>query len=451
MTDGILNNFLQFGFRFGIACCVTVAVPARGEELLEGLTTDFNLRISTDAFLQEPGSGTNRQVDDRTFRSMAVLTGDFMLPVGESLTVNASAYLRFDLPSNQQGVGTVPHRDNDSARYADFTKLNLVWETDDVDVIVGKADVKIGFAELFSPLDRFNAADVSNPMHPVRHGLWQVRGKLYADDDTFSVALFPYHTAYAGVSEDSRWRGGSSDGSFFSSTGDLTTELRSPGPANWSFLGLWEGVREGYDFLFGLYHGQGAYPVVNNRAEVLQPFGITVPHLYKIVPTTWSAMGGLSVVDGSVKYYAEGYYQWAQGDKDQDFVKGVLGVKYTDTALASRLDLNQIRMIGEFSADARTDGNREDAYPVSSSDARILPNAILCQVELEIDDTWTVILGGGYGLEFHDSTEYLRVSYKVNDDFSLKGSVTGFQGPDGTQFGRWRENDLFILEANYAF
>lgn len=435
------------------AAGVSTAAQA-GETFLEGLIggATYELTAIGSAFpktIRDPGA-----MEHDRYESWGHLTVTGKEFIGENwafdvrLEAGVSTY-----QGEERGVFTAPGSRSGQGRYLDVSQLSLSYLGDTGEVLAGKAGLEFGLAELYSPTDLYSRSNLSNPLHPVDQGVWQIRGDLYFGTDRVTAVVLPVDEAAPSAPYRSRWVGNSGDSSFSSlkipgvpSGVRVKTEddHRGSHPAEWGYLLRYQGVGEGVDYFVSGYVGPSPYPVLKTQTLLAGQFT-------KERPQVTIASGGFAVTEGGWKLYGEGLSYRAAGGKDDAFIRGLIGAKYRETQLANRLGLEEISPVLEYSNEWIREAQSNPQYGASSETARPNPSNLLANLEFKVDSHWT--FGGGYNrnMRADDETRAIFVRYQPQDNLSLLLSGTDFRGRSDTQFGRHADNDVVELSVTYKF
>ena len=327
-------------------------------------------------------------------------------------------------------------------------------EEDDYDVVIGKALVPVGLSNLFIPSNRYELADAAEPTRVETMGVWQINVNYYIEDDKLSYTFMPYHERSSSPDGLSRWLGSSGDPTFFSLPSTVTTT--SPGGGtqapeerfwsigdvkSWGHLLHYKGVRSGYDFFALAHFGPSAYPVVKDENS----------KFFKENPLALTVAGGVSATVEAWNLYSEASYQLTNDNKDQDFLKYVLGASYRETKFAGKIGLEEIFPILEYAGEVLTDVQKKNDYVVDSQEARPGHNTLLFKIDFRQNDDFTYQFFWTRNLTTIDEMLGGMVEYRYDDSLTFQLIGTNFTGQDNTQFGRWNDNDYIQLQVHYKF
>ena len=87
----------------------------------------------------------------------------------------------------------------------------------------------------------------------------------------------------------------------------------------------------------------------------------------------------------------------------------------------------------------------------SSELARVQQDNVLFNLDLILNNEVTIYFGGSYNLSEQDSMQMLGLEYDLTDSVRLRARSMAFNGDQGTQFGRFVENNFTSFGINYRF
>ena len=445
---------------FTVAFATTGAVADETENnILDDISTSFTAETYLDGFWDSP-AGT---ADNNVALWWNRVSGMADLALTDQWSAQFGGYVSFTAPNRLDGPPTYPGEETSSARHADITALNLRFDGGDYDVVLGKAGVNIGFADIYSPIDVFEPININNPLHTFDMGVWQATLNYYLDQDTASFSILPFDERTRLPDSNSRWLGDSGDPLLFGLPFlppvipvpvIISDDFQSKTPDNWGYLATYTGIREGFDFLVGGYYGPGAYPVI--RATLAPGPSIAV---FKERPIIAAAFAGVTMVRGDWKTYAEAFLQYDIHGDDDDFIKLLVGATYDATEIAREMGLEDgsitVEYTHDFTLDTFTftlaDLIATGTGRLSSGIARPYQNSILSEVRLGVTNDIDVTAESAVNLDGIDYAAAFGVDYRYSDSLSFFGQITIFGGPTNTQFGQWRSNDNAFVGAEYRF
>ena len=422
-----------------------------------------NAAYSVDASLaafSRDYAGDSRHVDDTASETWTRLQFESKSELGAGLDLRVKGFAVLSTQEDERhGFFSEPRYRKDRPRGFDLTELKLRAARDSHDLYLGKMLLNVGVSNIFSPANRFNNVDLSNPLHPLEMGVWAGRANFFVGDDTLSFAVVPWQDRVGRPADSSRWLGPSSSTSSSSlinlSNWNYSAEERyaKSDLRNAGYLMHYSGSRAGFDF-FGVSHlGASKYAVL--RKEVS---GSTVTYS-KETPQAFSLGGGISATSGAWSYYGEAMHQATVGNRDEDFLKYVVGVSYRDTTLAEMLGFEEIMPIIE-QANEKTFGAQDSSRYVQNSRAvRLGRDTLFFRLSLKKSDklsyslysTRNFVAETASNSGDRSSAVGLGSEYKFNDSLKFRADLRIFYGESITQFGRWARNDHIEIGMTYSF
>ncbi len=91
----------------------------------------------------------------------------------------------------------------------------LTWQGEKTAVKLGKGVVELGLAEIFSPVDRFNSQNYSNPQHFTDRGEIQISITRFFDSGELTFRMLPFYEDFIDPPGVSRWLNSQGDRDFF--------------------------------------------------------------------------------------------------------------------------------------------------------------------------------------------------------------------------------------------
>lgn len=448
----LLNSFV-----FCVGLRAQDAPDSVGAQLVQNAA--YSVDASLAAFSRDY-AGDSRHVDDTASETWTRLQFESKSELGAGLDLRVKGFAVLSTQEDERhGFFSEPRYRKDRPRGFDLTELKLRAARDSHDLYLGKMLLNVGVSNIFSPANRFNNVDLSNPLHPLEMGVWAGRANFFVGDDTLSFAVVPWQDRVGRPADSSRWLGPSSSTSSSSlinlSNWNYSAEERyaKSDLRNAGYLMHYSGSRAGFDF-FGVSHlGASKYAVL--RKEVS---GSTVTYS-KETPQAFSLGGGISATSGAWSYYGEAMHQATVGNRDEDFLKYVVGVSYRDTTLAEMLGFEEIMPIIE-QANEKTFGAQDSSRYVQNSRAvRLGRDTLFFRLSLKKSDklsyslysTRNFVAETASNSGDRSSAVGLGSEYKFNDSLKFRADLRIFYGESNTQFGRWARNDHIEIGMTYSF
>lgn len=432
-----------------LAWLLFVSVSAHANVIAE-LANSARVELSShaDYFTEDPPS-SSRDVDERRLFVLNRLEVDASTWVGENWAVDVGAYVDVSTPRQGERFSNSPTDDDPTVPYFDLTRLAVRYDTYEYALLLGKSDVSVGATDLYSPVDRFESTNFSNPLHAIDRGRWQLSYTRYLENSQLRFFALPIAEAGIGPPEDSRWRSAAGSDVFFDQTTQGEMQLRNNHPQHWDYLLMWDWSMAGADFFMGAHHGSSAYPVARQR-QAPTPVN-PQPDLIIEYPSATSGMAGFVATFDSLRVHGELLHQNVEGDRDQSLSRYVLGGSYRETEWANRLDLNEVKLMLEYSDEVIHDEQDAEGYVQDSRPARPFPQTLLARLDVIVDGELTFWGAISDNFREGDGSYMLGATYDWSDALQLDLRAVSFSGDDGTQFGRWRDNDHITAGLRYTF
>jgi len=456
-----------------VATLQLFGMPAWADEeqssLSEQLSKNANYTFESSlARFNRNYSSDTRHVDDSRIESWNRLQIESKAPLTSGVDLSFKAFGILSTQEDERhGIFSYPKYRQDRPREFDFTELKIRSANDAYDLYAGKMLHTVGVSNIFSPTNRFNNVDLSNPIHPIEMGVWSTRANIFVGEDTLAVAVVPWQDRVGRPADSSRWLGASSSSTSTDASGSYSGS--TPSLSNWNYnfqerydksnlryagyLMHYTGSRSGIDY-FGVSHiGPSKYAVLAKETS-----GTSVTYT-KETPQALSLGGGVSTTSGAWSYYGEAIQQNTFAHRDENFLKYVVGVSYRETALAERLGLEEIMPILE-QAKEKTSGSQDSSrYLQNSRAVRLGRDTVFFRLSFKKSDkfSYNVYTTRNFVAETSSNTGDrssawgIGSEYKFNDSLKIKTDLRVFYGDSNTQFGRWVRNDHFEVGLSYSF
>ncbi|HIE86545.1 MAG TPA: hypothetical protein EYP91_06855 [Gammaproteobacteria bacterium] len=362
-----------------------------------------------------------------------------------SVSLETELVLTVTGPNQQSGTFNTPGVLNPDPAFLEFQTFLLTWQGENTEVKLGKGVIDLGWAEIYSPVNRFNSIDYSKPQHFFHRGEIQLSITRFFSSSELSLTVLPFNEDFIDPPGSSRWLNSRGDLDFFNQIGSRDEDRPHKFPEDWGYLLKYSGVGDGFDYYIAAHHGPGAYPIVQLKGIVFPPKTI------KVYPTATSAMAGIVVTRGSWSYYTDVIYQKSTSAEDDDFVRWASGFSYRETKLAHRLGLEEIKPILTYSGQDITEDSDPTVTLFNSEDARPHPKSLLARLNLRFTDRMLVYLLASENFDDEDGVVGIGMEYQRTDSFRISAVGTFMRGKDNTQLGRWRANDYISVGFHYVF
>ncbi|MGD8388622.1 MAG: hypothetical protein PVG49_15865 [Desulfobacteraceae bacterium] len=411
-----------------------------------------------------------------------------------------------------RGVSPVLEDTSRKRRYAELNELYMVRSGGHGDLTLGKKVFHNGVASIFSPANRYSSLDLTDPMDPKVFGSWMASYDHFIGDTTLTFSVLPVFqpkklpglwsrwvdTGLTGdipdlsqyseedietgnaLIDDSPFRftlpsGAQEDmlylmhffwGLFFAdeaASGELreqserllgaiqnsnlspVEELPDSGlkDAGWfgrvkHSIGLW-------DLFLSSYYGPGLYPVLRleRRNNLLV--------LVKENPDVFNVCGGFSTTWKSFELHGEVLYNASVNHKDESYIKGIIGITYSNQDLARALHLRRIDLTLEYADEYVTHKQTERGYIATSRYLRIGREDLFATLRIGVTDDLSVY--AGLDEVFWCDSRFYRVGaqYRIMQGLTIDVAAEQFEGPFYSYYGHWSENDRLISMLTWSF
>ncbi len=365
----------------------------------------------------------------------------------DSLRLETELVFSATLPNLENDAFLSPGIINPDPPYVDFRTLMLTWQGENTAIKLGKGVIELGYAEIYSPVDRFRSQNYSKPQHfdGNDRGDVQISITRFFGNGELSLTMLPFHEDFIDPPGESRWLNSRGDRDFFSQIGAKDEDRPHKFPEDWGYLLQYTGIGNGFDYYLAAHHGPGAYPVVKIVGIVIPPDTV------KFYPTATTGLAGINGTSGAWSYYVDIMYQKTHSNEDDTFVSWIAGVSYRETKLANRLGLTEIKPVLSYSGHEIVDDSDVRAILHNSEAARPHPDSLLTRVDLTFNDKNLLYFVSSVNFKDDDSSFGFGYQYRYNDALVFSARGLFMHGEDNTQFGRWRTNDFISVGLDYRF
>lgn len=485
----------------------------REESVLEGLGENFegSLRLR---FVRYPEFPTMFVIDPRKKRHEAEALLRWSTWTGKGpYSFHISGWFEGGTQKDTyRGISPVFKDDSRKRRYAELSELYVVRSGNDWDLTLGKKAFTNRIAAIFSPGDRYSSFDLTDPMDRKIFGSWMLTYDHYIRDTSFSFSVLPVFQPKKLPGLWSRWvdtglTGDIPDLSKYSKedieTGNVLIDdtpfqfTLPPGAQDemlsimYYFWGLFfadraasgelrrqserllgairntdlypverlprSGLRDAgwfarvkhsmdrWDFFLSAYYGPGLYPVL--KLERSDPFVVLV----KENPDVFNLAGGLSTTWRSLALYGEILYNRSIKRRDESYINGVIGVRFSDQDLAQALHLHRIDLCVEYSREYVTTKQSAPWYIATSRFMRIGREDIFALIRVGLTEDLALYAGLNETL-WNDSRFYrFGGQYRIRPGLTVDVAAEKFKGPFYTYYGRWDKNDRYLAMMTWSF
>lgn len=424
-------------------------------------TSSYTVTFSAAYFPSDPPDKDSESEDEKfelykriKWQSEAFLGDYWRFDVGLNATMSSYA-------GAEKGFFTAPGSKQAQGRFVDFEKLSMTRLGDTTDLVIGKSIFSHSVSEVVNITDIITNSNGSASPQPHDEGVWQARLDYYLDEGSIHVTAAPMNTAAASPQGQSRFLGSSglpptlNTGTTLND--DLETDLEvihQPNlyPHDWQIEAGYKNTWDNWDYFANVYHGRSPYVTVVKDTSTVNPLA-TTQTIQTLYPDAYIVSAGAVGVDEEFKYYAEGLYQdTVDNDLDEDFLHGVIGMQYTEVALAEAVGLETIKLTLEVAADKTVQRMHADYGRTNSSkDNRHNDMNYVLGLEFTVnsDLVFGYLLNHSAEEEEYNQAGFLR--YLWDDNTTLRLSANQFEGGNGTAYEEIENNDYFefMLERKF--
>jgi hypothetical protein len=355
---------------------------------------------------------------------------------------------------------------DDRRRYLDVNELYLSLFLDDMDLLAGRKVLTHGLSTLYSPANRYGAAEGNDPLDPKAMGSWVAKVDSYHGASTYTLEILPVPQQSKTPDATSRWLAGGDDFLFRNlpslgtnstvggllggnSTEIAETRIEEDVPeindGNVSYIGQFKTVYRGWDlFLLG-YHGLNPYPVLQQKSDGDRPVFI------KKTVHVGNVAGGFSTTFGKWELHGEALYSYAYKNMDDIYLDYVGGFTYTIEDLARKIGLDTIRVTAEYAGEWIQVRQSAGEYIESSEQVRPGKNDILGLFDFKVNEDLSLKVAVDFERSDDGQFERYQASYKLSPETTLSVAFDHFSGDDDSYFGRWERNNRMIWKIEHAF
>lgn len=338
-----------------------------------------------------------------------------------------------------------------SNRIAYFSQLYVKKKIDKSDFVAGYKYIEDGISTLFSPAKRIAKYDADHPTDPDKLGVWQLSWTYYyTGNNSTEVRILPYFEKSRYPPEPSRWMAGKGDYDLVDS--DL------PGKAGEDYQITEEKIRhrltdsgfmikqkmtvESIDFFLSGYTGYLPEPVLKRVSE---------NEYEKVYIKGGIIAGGFSTTYGKWEWHGEGVCQIPENHKEDTYISYVFGTEYDLNTFLKIDAIDSAKLTVEYSNELVIEDQYHPEYPANTRSSRFGRNAIYLLQKVDIDDKNKVSYYSVYNISKKDNTHRLSYEHKFKGSNSIEMAFEWFNGEEKTHFGRWDENDRFIIRYTKKF
>ncbi|MEF3255792.1 MAG: hypothetical protein K6348_09595 [Deferribacterales bacterium] len=334
-------------------------------------------------------------------------------------------------------------------RYFQLAEINFIISLDNFELTLGKKDIKVGVATLYSPAERYKIIEGNDPVDLKEIGMWQIRGDYFKNDITYTFIFLPVFNESKVPSPYTRWSGeedNSSTSTEFEGVkeDDIYKDIVNIRPENFSYLSKIKAVVKGWDIFATLYYGVSPYSVLREDDNNSDKY-------YREHPMILSTSSGFSTTYKKFEIHGETHLQYSPQGKDDTFINYIVGSTYTLDEWVQYIWIDRIDATIEYAGEEIINDQYAKNYKRSSVDQRAGRNNILGRFNAKVNEKFN--FEWYFTRNFDDKGFMHRYGaiYKFKSGITLKAFFDFFDGPKDSYFGKWRKNDRFISFIEYKF
>lgn len=350
------------------------------------------------------------------------------------------------------GVGNPFEIDeSDKRRYLVMNKAYLTMSGDNLDFIIGRNTSNFGLSTLYSPVNRYGAADGNDPTNPRELGTWQAQTEYFYGQSTFGMTIYPIPDRSKSPVKSSRWTTGpKQDFDFGDEFDDVEIDnLEEVVPdvrlKHVSLAAQIKTIYSGWDLFVLGYYGLNPFSVVKREEN-----GLSTSY-YKVTPLVANLGAGFSTTRGKFEYHGEVLYNHTPGRKDDDYLSYVGGLTYTEDVLAKHMGLDKIIATLEYAGEWLISRQKRENYIASSEKLREGKNDLIARIEIEYNHDLSFEIGFHQTFSERGQFERYKLKYRLKPGLNLSLYFDRFSGSSDSYYGRWRKNNRMVTDLAYSF
>lgn len=341
--------------------------------------------------------------------------------------------------------------ESDKRRYLVLNKAYLTLSGGSLDFILGRDISKYGLSTLYSPVNRYGAADGNDPSNPREFGVWQAKTEYYLGQSTFSLTVYPVPERSKSPVKSSRWTTGPKQDFDFGDEfddveiDDLEEIVPDVRLEHVSLSGQVKTIYSGWDLFVLGYYGLSPLSVVRMEEKGLST------SFYKVTPLVANLGAGFSTTRGKFEYHGEVLYNHTPGRKDDDYINYVGGFTYTEDILAKHIGLDKVIATLEYAGEWLLCKQKREDYIASSEKLREGKNDFIARIEIEYNHDLSFEVGFHQKFTERGQFERYMLKYRLKPGLNLNLYFDRFSGASDSYYGRWERNNRMVTELTYSF
>jgi hypothetical protein len=393
--------------------------------------------------------------------------GALLVPVsggyGDGLQYLLSPQFRFD--SADKTAEALEFVERDPQRPAlTFQEAFVAGYGERIEVVAGKKLFSWGVADGYKPTDNINPYDSLDVPTAEKIGVPAVSVFRYGRWVDAQVVWVPVFTPSRVPEEpDQRWA--------VQDTSRLERVTRTFGqPPTVEYLGRELPTDElessqaavklssstlapGWDLAVSYYRGFYPIGVLESRVEPPSADGQRPPNVVvrKVYPRAQEFGASLSTTLGDWEFHAEGAFHLTdEEEEDDDYWEYIGGATVTFSEVPTVL-IEEIWVTLEYAGITYTRRRPDDSAFSDAGFGRGLSNTVLGRLTFKASEDTRVEFAGAYNFNDRDCFAEGVVTHKLVDWLSIDAGYQLLEGPEGSFFGEWDDNDRFFVTATSYF
>jgi len=351
----------------------------------------------------------------------------------------------------------------DSLQRPAFTvhEAYAAWYGDVYEIAAGKKIFTWGVGDGYKPTDNINPSDSLDVPTAEKIGVPALSLYRYGETVNVDFVFVPFFTP-SRVPEkiDNRWAVLDTSGldrvnqiyGQYPTVVDAGRDLPSKSLENAQYalkLGS-STLLTGWDLAASYY--RGFYPIGVLESRVIPPGlsgGVMTPPrliVKKMYPKCQEFGGSFSTASGDWEFHGEAAFHLTDDEEmDIDYWEYIAGFNYTFPETFTD-HLEKIMATVEYAGLSVTRDRPEDSRFSDAGFGRGLTNSVLGRVTFKFSEDTQFEVAGAYNFDDGDYTAEAVLMHKAFDRITVETGYQLFEGPEGSFFGEWNDNDrLFII------
>lgn len=345
-----------------------------------------------------------------------------------------------NLESAYEQDSILKQSENERRNPLHVNEIYYSWAQGNYDLSVGKKLIESGYATMYSPSDRYNRSDLTDPVHPRSEGVWEAAVDYYHENATTSFHFMPAYEPSRSPPGPSRWSAPQSGGTFntnFNTFGG-TEEYPDAHSDDWQYLLQHERTYAGWDVFGQVFSGKFGPVVIQEGGQNRQEYFsvLTLATGFRVIQDRW-------------KYYGELLYQDPYDDVDDAFAKGVLGAKYSFDESVRPYGLKKVDITAEYAQEEITDAVDNPDVLFSTRDTRPGRRSYLFKSTFKQSSDLRYILASEIDRDKKSEFYGFGLKHNYTGNLNINAWAEFFNADSDSQLSHWSDNDRLIVSVEY--